>query len=161
MKRDAFAALSSEEIRALANDAIPTLLAVVEERADAIDGAFMDIAKRLPDGWRQLIMAAHAVEEIEEADCLAGAFTDLRRPKHVRDVEQLFAAVGARRLAAAFAEARELTNVLVDEDMDPLELDELRDVSAHDLDLRGAREALAKRALALALTTPFPAARSH
>ena len=31
------------------------------------------------------------------------------------------------------------TNVLVDEDMDPLDVDELRDVSAADLDLRAAR----------------------
>jgi hypothetical protein len=157
MKRDAFAALSLDDIKALANDAIPTLLAVVEERADAIDGTFMDIAKKLPDGWRQLVMAARAVEDIEETECLAGAFTELRRPKHVRDVEQLFQAIGARRLAAAFAEARELTNVLIDEDMDPLEVDELRDVSADDLDLRVAREALVKRALAM--TTAFPAAR--
>lgn len=157
MKRDAFAALSPDELKALANDAIPTLLAVVEERADAIDGTFIDVARKLPDGWRQLVMAAHAVEGIEDSECLAGAFTDLRRPKHVRDVEQLFVLVGARRLAAAFAEARELTNVLVDEDMDPLDVDELRDVSAASLDLRAAREAIARRALAM--TTPFPAAR--
>jgi hypothetical protein len=157
MKRDAFAPLSLDDIKALANDAVPTLLAIVEERADAIDGTFMDVAKRLPDGWRQLVMAAHAIEGIEDSECLAGAFTDLRRPKHVRDVEQLLQAVGARKLAAAFAEARELTNVLVDEDMDPLDVDELRDVSADRLDLRTAREALARRALAM--TAPFPPAR--
>jgi hypothetical protein len=157
MKRDAFAALSLDDIKALANDAIPTLLAVVEERADAIDASFMDIAKKLPDGWRQVVMAARALEGIEDSECLAGAFTDLRRPKHVRDVEQLFQAIGAKKLAAAFAEARELTNVLVDEDMDPLDVDELRDVSADGLDLRVAREALVRKALSM--TAPFPAAR--
>lgn len=157
MKRDAFASLSLDDIKALANDAIPTLLTIVEERADAIDGTFMDVARKLPEGWRQVVMAARAVEGIEDSECLAGAFIDLRRPKHVRDVEQLFQAIGARKLAAAFEEAREHTNVLVDEDMDPLEVDELRDVSAEDLDLRGARTALVRRALAL--TAPFPAAR--
>lgn len=157
MKRDAFAPLSLEDIKALANDAIPTLLSVVEERADAIDGTFMDIARKLPEGWRQVVMAARALEGIEDTECLAGAFTDLRRPKHVRDVEQLFQSIGARKLAAAFADAREHTSVLVDEDMDPLDVDELRDVTAEELELRAARGALVKRALAL--TSPFPAAR--
>ncbi len=155
-KRDAFSSVSVEEIRALRGDVIPELVAVIEERADARDVGFGKIARRLPDGWRQILLAARALEDIEETECLAGAFMEVRRERDVRGVEMLFRSIGATELARQFQHAREYTSVLVDEDMDPLDIEELRDITADELDLPAARAALTKRALSM--TAPFPAA---
>ena len=157
-KRNPNAAVSVEELQSLGSDLVPLLLEIVEERADAADVTFMKIARRLPDGWRQIVMAAHAIEDIEEAECLAGAFADIRTTKDVVQLEQFFEQIGAKRLARAFATAREDTAVLVDEDMDPLEIDELRDVGSDELELRAARSKIAERARSM--TMPFPAVTS-
>ena len=155
-KRDVFAELSVDEIKALGSDCVPELLAVVEARADAHDTSFGKIARKLPDGWRQILMAAHAVEAIEDTDCFAGAFYDIRRTKDVVALETFFKEIGATEMARQLQYAREQTNVLVDEDMDPLEIEELRDIRPDDLALGSVRAAITKRASSMA--KPFPPA---
>jgi hypothetical protein len=155
-KRDAFAAIPVEELRALGSDVVPVLIGIVEERADAKDVSFVAIAKKLPEGWKQLMLAGHVLEAIEETDCFAGAFYDLRRPRDVHALEIFFRELGCRALAEALADAREHTNVLVDEDMDPLDIEELRDIGPEQLDLPRARAALTARAKQM--TIAFPAA---
>lgn len=156
-RRNACAAVSVEEQQALGSDLVPVLLTIVQERAEAADLPFMRVVRRLPDGWRQIVMAAQVIEDIEEAECLAGAFVDVRSAKDVLALERFFQSIGAGRLARAFQQAREQTAVLVDEDMDPLDIEELREVGTDALDLRSARNGVAQRAREL--RAPFPAGK--
>jgi hypothetical protein len=154
-KRDAFAAISVDELRALGNDVIPVLVNAIEERADAKDVSFVTMAKKLPEGWRQLMLAGHVIEAIEENDSFAGAFFDLRRARDIHMLEVFFRELGCRVMADALRDAREHTSALVDEDADPLDIEELRDITPDDLDLARARAAIT--ACAKQMTTPFPA----
>lgn len=153
-RRNAFAAVSVDQQQALGGDLVPTLVDVMQERADATEQPFMRAVRRLPDGWREVVMAAQVIDDIEEAECLAGAFVDLRSTRDVLALERFFESIGAVRLARAFQQAREQTSVLVDEDMDPLDIEELREVGVDALDLRSARKAVAQRAREL--QAPFP-----
>ena len=154
-RRSPFAGVSVEEQQALGGDLVPVLLDIVQARAAAADLPFMRVVRRLPEGWREVLTAAQAIEDIEEAECLAGAFVDLRSAKDVQALERFFESGGAVRLARAFQQAREQTAVLIDEDMDPLDIEELRDVGTDELDLRAARNAVARRAREVLV--PFPA----
>lgn len=156
-RHNAFAAISVDEQHGLGGDLMPVLLDVVQQRADAIDLPVVRVVRRLPEGWRHVMLAALVIDDIEEAECLAGAFVDVRDARDVMALERFFSSIGAAALARAFEQAREQTAVLVDEDMDPLDIDELRDVGTDELDLRDARNAVARRARELRL--PFPAAR--
>ncbi len=156
-QHNAFAAISVDEQQALGADLVPVLLDVVQRRADAADVPVARVVRRLPEAWRHLMLAALVIDDIEEAECLAGAFVDLRDARDVKVLEGFFTSIGAVPLARAFAQARETTAVLVDEDMDPLDIEELRDVGTDELELRGARNAVARQARALRV--PFPAAR--
>lgn len=148
MKVDAMSAI--ESLRALGNDIIPEFVLRVERVADASEVSFSKAARALPNGWRQLAFAARMIEDIDEAGSLAGAFLEVRKKRDLLEVESFFAVLGAERLALALAEAREKTALLVDEDMDPFDIDELCDVTADSLGLARVRAALTARAKELA-----------
>jgi hypothetical protein len=152
---DAFSALPAPALHALGNDVIPELLRIVETRADAAETSFAKLARALPPGWRHIVLAARMIEDIEEAGSLAGAFVEVRKKRDVLEVEQLFAALGVERLKRALEDARENTPLLVDDDMDPFDIEELCDVDADSLGLARARLELTKRVRAM--TSPFPA----
>ncbi len=156
-RQNAFAAISVDEQHALGGDLVPVLLDVVQQRADVADVPVARVVRRLPEGWRSLMLAALVLDDIEEAECLAGAFVDVRQARDVMLLERFFASIGAVALARAFERAREQTAVLVDEDMDPLDIEELRDVGTDELALRDARNAVARRARELG--QPFPPGR--
>lgn len=99
-------------------------------------------------------MLARMIEDIDDAGCLAGAFVEIRTTRAVVAVEGFLAMLGAERLALALEEARTTTRVLLDKDLDPLDLEPLRDVPASALSLPYVRAQLTRRARDMAAEFP-------
>lgn len=153
--RDVRDAVSVGALRALGNDIVPELLRIVEQRALNAEETFSTSARALPSGWRHVVFAARMLDDIGDAGSLAGAFVEVRANRDLIELESFFAMLGAEALALALADARQKTARLCDGDVDPLDIESLREVSAESLGIARVRAQLTSRARTIA--TAFPA----
>lgn len=154
--RDPFTAVLAEEMLALGDAAVPTLVHVVEERAAAHAITFAEEAQDLPREWRNIVLAAAALDGILDAQSFAGAFRHVRRAKDMRELRSFFVELELDALANAFDEAQLYAGELED-GVDPATIEELGTLLlVEEIDAGDVRRALTQAAAMVG--DAFPAA---
>jgi hypothetical protein len=144
--RDPFTAVLAEEMLQLGDAVVPTLVHVVEERAAAHAVTFAEEALHLPREWRNIVLAAAALDGMLEAQSFAGALRHVRRAVEMRELRSFFVELELDALANAFDEAQLYAGELED-GVDPSTIEEIGALLlVEEIDVGDVRRALTQAA---------------